>query len=160
MLQSIPLICKDAWITLIDLQAYFYIFIHLQHRHFLQFSVGDSSVSHFLLVLTVPQVFTKRMAVVVAAPHFQGISIYPYIEEWLLVSTSYDVLPADFQITLSFLSQLGLQVNLLKLQLIPSQHLLFIRVDTDTQMVKAITSCLWVDIPYSHTLSQSPSSGV
>lgn len=62
------------------------------------------------------------MAMVAASFNLQGISLYLYIDDWLLVSTLPSALMADIHVTLSLLSQLG---EVSKSQLIPSQRLLF-----------------------------------
>lgn len=76
------------------------------------------------------------MKVVVALLCLQGILVYPYIDDWLLVSDSPSTLLSDVHFTLSLLSRLGLQVNLSKSQRSLVQRLLFIGGDIDTSLCK------------------------
>lgn len=63
------------------------------------------------------------MVVVAAQLQTQGIVVFPYIDYWLIVVESREVLLEQVHSTLSLLHLLELQVNLTKLTLSPSQRI-------------------------------------
>ncbi|XP_015267913.1 PREDICTED: SRC kinase signaling inhibitor 1 [Gekko japonicus] len=77
-----------------------------------------------------PRVFTKTMVVVAAFLHLQGISVYPYINDWLLVADSR--LLRHIQDTLRLLNTLGLRVNTEKSHLQPAQWVQYIGTCLDS----------------------------
>ncbi|KAF7245065.1 Unconventional myosin-Ib [Varanus komodoensis] len=92
-LQSIlPLLGRGDWFASLDLKdAYFHISTHPSYRRFLRFAV-DSEIYEFNVLpfglATAPRVFTKCMAPVCAHLRLHGIRIYPYLDDWLLVSNT------------------------------------------------------------------------
>lgn len=102
----------------IDLKdAYFHITIAPEHRKYLRFTLGKEHYQFKALpfgIASAPQVFTKFMVAIISHLHAQGISMFPYIDDWLLVADSVATLSSHLQLTLrSFprnTSQLG-QVN-------------------------------------------------
>lgn len=80
----------------IDLQnTYFHISIHPAHHKSLCFAAGNSHYQYtaFPFGLSAsPQVFSKCMVVVAAHLRLQGVQIFQYIDNWLLLASSEDVL--------------------------------------------------------------------
>ncbi|XP_015263879.1 PREDICTED: BTB/POZ domain-containing protein KCTD19 [Gekko japonicus] len=58
-----------------------------------------------------PRVFTKTMVVVAAFLRLKGISVYPYIDNWLIVASSEEILEANVSVTLSLLAELEVGVD-------------------------------------------------
>lgn len=84
----IPLLQQDDWFITIDLRdAYFQITIRDDHRKFLRFAIDDNIYQFKALpfgLSTAPLVFTKCMAPVIAYLRLRGISIFSYLDDWLL----------------------------------------------------------------------------
>ncbi|XP_015284102.1 PREDICTED: RNA-directed DNA polymerase homolog [Gekko japonicus] len=115
-LQNILLLLKKGiWMATLDLQdAYFHLRILCQHRQYLHFATGEDHFQYKVLPFgfsTAPRVFTKTMVVVTAHLRLLGVSVFPYIDDWLLVANSEDLLLKNIQITLSLLQTLGLCIN-------------------------------------------------
>lgn len=71
---------------------------------------GSQHYQYWVLPLglaSVPWVFTKTMIVVVVALRQQGILIFPYVDNWLVVAHSLHLLQWDISQTLCLLMSLG-----------------------------------------------------
>ena len=78
---------------------------------------------------TAPQVFTRIMAPVSAILHKYGVRMLRYLDDWLILASSEiaclesrDRLPA-------ICTELGIQVNLTKLSLVPTQSLVYLGME-------------------------------
>lgn len=141
-LQSIfPFILKDAWLASIDLQdAYFHISIHEHHHKFLHFAVGEFHYQYIALPFGLPaspRVFTKCVVVIAAYLRLQGVQIFQYLGDWLLLAHSEAHLRSHLQITLSLLKDLGILVNLKKSALTPVHRLTYIGATLDSTLSMA-----------------------
>ncbi|KAJ1209891.1 hypothetical protein NDU88_005263 [Pleurodeles waltl] len=80
------------WMVALDLQdAYFHIPILPAHRCYLRFVVGHYHFQFTVLPVgrtSAPRVFTKVMAVVAAHLCRLGVSVFPYLDDWLLKAPS------------------------------------------------------------------------
>lgn len=104
ILQSIlPLLPRGSWMASLDLQdVYFHLTISPQHCHFFQFCIVG--MHYWVLpfrLSTAPRVFTKCMVLAVAHLRKKQILVFPYIDDWLLVSHSPQQLSRCFGHTLS-----------------------------------------------------------
>ena len=124
-----------------DLQdAYFHISIHPHHHKFLQFRFNNVSYQFCSLpfgLSMASRTFTKCMAPVAGYLQLQGITIFPYIDNWLIVAPYYGAVRAN-QLTLNILQNLGLKVNLTKSHLEPSQTATYIGTDFNSLRARAI----------------------
>lgn len=122
MLQSIfPFLLGNVWMATIDLQdTYFRISIHPAFRNYLRFTVGDAHFQYAALPFDLsssPRVFTKCMIVTATYLRLQGIQIFQYIDDWLLVASSWRHLhhiSLTFRLSgkcSKFLDSLGIVVN-------------------------------------------------
>uniref|UniRef100_A0A803TRP3 ribonuclease H n=1 Tax=Anolis carolinensis TaxID=28377 RepID=A0A803TRP3_ANOCA len=111
----LPLLPDGAWFASIDLKdAYFHVAIAPQHHRYLAFMVAQKAFCFRVLpfgISIAPRVFTKVMAVVAAHLRLQGITVYPYIDDWLLVARSRQSLLRDLRFTLSLLENLGYDLS-------------------------------------------------
>ncbi|KAJ7329295.1 hypothetical protein JRQ81_015469 [Phrynocephalus forsythii] len=141
---NLPLLNENDWFAVIDLHvAYFHISITPAHRKYLQFTVGNDTYQFKALpfgLSTSPRVFTKCLAPVAAHLHLHGINIFPYLDDWLLVSPTAQKATQDLRYTLDLLSSLGLQVNRDKSVLWPSQTVQYIGVTIDSIRAQAFLS--------------------
>ncbi|XP_015270994.1 PREDICTED: probable methyltransferase-like protein 15 [Gekko japonicus] len=73
------------------------------------------------------------MVAMAAHLHLQGICIFPYIDDWLLVVGSESIFLCHIDLALESLNKLGLCVNHKKLMLHPSQTVQFIDMILDSR---------------------------
>ncbi|KAF7245178.1 Kinesin-like protein KIF13A [Varanus komodoensis] len=140
-LQNIlPLLRREDWFASLDLKdTYFHISIHPSYRRFLRFAVANQLYEFTVLpfgLATAPRACTKCMAPVCAFLCLQGIQIYPYLDDWLLVSQSREGLLAAIHTTCALLNSLGLCINTEKSSFLSTQTLTFIGACLDSTLEK------------------------
>lgn len=137
----LPLLQKHDWFIVIDLTyAYFHITIRHVHHKFLRFTLQNSIYQFKSLLFglsTAPRVFMKCMAPVVAHLRLQGITIFPYLDNWLLVAPSRDQVLKGTHTTHSLPTDLGLQINTEKSKLTPAQVTSYIGATLDSTVGSA-----------------------
>ena len=118
-------ICPGDWMVSMDLQ----VPVHHDSRRYLRFVVAGKSYQFRVLcfgLTTAPQVFTRIMAPVSAILHRYGVRMLRYLDDWLiLVSTELACLQSRDRL-LSICTELGIQVNLTKSSLVPTQSLVYL----------------------------------
>ncbi|KAJ1137758.1 hypothetical protein NDU88_004154 [Pleurodeles waltl] len=132
---------KGDWMVSVDLQdAYFHIPILKSHRKYLRFVVGSQHYQFAVLpfgLTSAPRVFTKVMSVVAAELRRKGITVFPYLDDWLIKAKSPELVLHHLQSTTQLLFDLDFSVNVPKSHLEPSQRLLFIGAVLDTTLNQA-----------------------
>ena len=121
---------KGDYAFKIDLQdAYFHVLIHPHSRKYLRFAfenkVYQFRVLHFSLN-TAPQVFSCLRHRVAAYLHHQGISVIPYLDDWLIHHPDCQVLLRHQSQLLNILNMVGLRLNEAKSELEPVQDIKFL----------------------------------
>ncbi|KAI2666079.1 ORF V: Enzymatic polyprotein [Labeo rohita] len=129
------------WFAAIDLKdAYFHVSILPRHRPFLWFAFEGRAYQYKVLPFGLslsPRVFTK-VAEAALSPLWQtGIRILNYLDDWLLIAHSRDLLCEQRDLVLRHLSHLGLQVNREKSKLSPVQRISFLGVELDSVSMTA-----------------------
>ncbi|KAI2652818.1 ORF V: Enzymatic polyprotein [Labeo rohita] len=129
------------WFAAIDLKdAYFHVLILPRHRPFLRFAFEGRAYQYKVLPFGLslsPRVFTK-VAEAALSPLWQtGIRILNYLNDWLLIAHSRDLLCEQRDLVLRHLSHLGLQVNREKSKLSPVQRISFLGVELDSVSMTA-----------------------
>ena len=129
---------QGEWATSLDLSdAYFHIPIHTVSRRFLRFKHRGTVYQFRALPFglnTAPRVFTRMISVVMA--HLRstyGVVIHPYIDDWLIRASSESESRRVTDIVLHQCLVLGLNVNLAKSDLTPSQRFSFLGNRFDLQ---------------------------
>ena len=89
---------------------------------------------------TALQVFTRVMAPVSAILHSLGIRMRRYLDDWLVQSSSRESLLRDLQTVLSLCHELGIVINPLKSNLVPSQVVQYLGVVIDSTSFRASPS--------------------
>ena len=144
-IQSVFLSVRQGdWMASIDLkEAYLQVPVHPASRHFLRF-VFRGQVYQFKALCfglsTAPQVFTRVMAPVSAILHSLGIRMRRYLDDWLVQSSSRESLQRDLQTVLSLCHELGIVINPLKSNLVPSQVVQYLGVVIDSTSFRASPS--------------------
>ena len=129
------------WAISLDLKdAYFHIPINRAYWKYLRFSVEGRTYAFVALpfgIATAPQVFTRVFGVIGAFLRQHGISMIQYIDDWLVHHRDSIRLSAIVAELLPFLSYLGIQLNLAKSELVPTQRFTYIGVEfwTDLSLV-------------------------
>jgi len=131
--QSIMLCTElDKWATSIDLKdAFFHIPVAPRHRKYLRFAVDGRHFQFRALPFGLgmsPYVFTRVMKAVGAFARSQGLLLFLYLDDWLLLSNSFATALAWINWLLDLVQALGLIPNVPKCDLTPSQIYVFIGV--------------------------------
>ena len=84
---------EGDWLVSLDLQdAYLQVPVHPSSHRYLRFCVGESVYQFRALcfgLLTAPQVFTRIMAPVSAIIHRHGFRILWYLDDWLVLASTF-----------------------------------------------------------------------
>ncbi len=124
------------WFAAIDLKdAYFHVSILPRHRPFLRFAFEGRAYQYKVLPFGLslsPRVFTKVAEAALVPLREQGVRILNYLDDWLILAQSQDLLCEHRDMVLSHLSQLGLQVNWEKSKLSPVQRISFLGMELDS----------------------------
>ena len=122
-----PISSSWDWMVSLDLQdAYLQVPVHPSSRHYLRFCVGDSVLQFRALCFglsTAPQVFTRVMAPVSAIMHRYDFRILRYLDDWLVLGSSFQEIVRARDFLLWLCQELGVRVNLSKSSLDPAQTL-------------------------------------
>ena len=127
----------NDWAVSIDLtDAYLHIPIHHQSRNYLRF-VHEDQVYHFtelpFRMSLSPLIFSKQMDVVAAFLCQRAISVFPYLDDWLIKNLIGYCLITQTRFCLQIIQSLGFLPNLKKSYLFPSQKFTFIGMEFLTQ---------------------------
>ena len=124
----------------LDLQdAYLQVPVHPSSRQYLRFCVGDLVLQFCALCFglsTASQVFTRVMAPVSAIMHRYGSRILRYLDDWLVLGSSFQDIVRARDFLLWLCQELGVRVNLSKSSLDPSQTLDYLGVRLQTRPLK------------------------
>jgi hypothetical protein len=143
------------WFAAIDLKdAYFHVSILPRHRPFLRFAFEGRAYQYkvlpFGLALS-PRVFTKVVEAAIVPMREHGVRILNYLDDWLIIAHSRDMLCEHRDMVLQHLSRLGLQVNRDKSKLCPTQRISYLGMELDSvgqtarlteERVQSVLNCL------------------
>ena len=137
VLQSLRL---GDWMVSLDLQdAYLQVPVHPSSRWYLRFCV-EGSVFQFRAICfglsTAPQVFTCVMAPVSAIMHRHGFRILRYLDDWLVLASTFPEIVRARDFLLWLCRQLGIHVNLPKSPLDPSQTQYYLGMTIQTSPLR------------------------
>ena len=121
------------WMVSLDLQdAYLQVPVYHDSRRYLRFVVGGRTYQFRVLyfgLTTAPQVFTRIMAPVSAILHKYGVTMLRYLDDWLILASSELACLQSRDRLLSICTELGIQVNLTKSSLVPTQSLVYLGME-------------------------------
>ncbi|KAL0179586.1 hypothetical protein M9458_025028, partial [Cirrhinus mrigala] len=131
----------QEWFVAIDLKdAYFQVSILPKHRPFLRFAFEGRAYQYKVLPFGLslsPRVFTKVAEAALSPLRERGIRILNYLDDWLILAHSWDLVCAHRDMVLNHLAQLGLRVNWEKSKLSPAQRISFLGVELDSVSMSA-----------------------
>ncbi len=146
---------EGDWFVTIDLKdAYFHIQVVQRHRRFLRFTFGGKAYQYKVLpfgLALAPRTFTKCMDAALAPLRLQGIRVLNYLDDWLILAHSRELVSRHRDIVLGHIHSLGLRMNAMKSVLLPSQRTVFLGVRLDSVQMQArlaparipdLTACL------------------
>ena len=127
----------NDWAVSIDLtDAYLHVPIHHQSRKYLRF-VHEDQVYHFSALpfgmSLSPSIFSKLMDVIAAFLRQRAISVFPYLDDWLIKNLIHNRLITQTKICIQTIQSLGFLPNLKKSDLFPAQKFTFIGMEFLTQ---------------------------
>ena len=121
------------WMVSLDLQdAYLQVTVHHDLRRYLRFVVEGRTYQFRVLcfgLTTAPQVFTRIMAPVSAILHKYGVRMLRYLDDWLILASSELACLQSRDRFLTVCTELGIQVNLTKSSLVPTQSLVYLGME-------------------------------
>ncbi|KAI2655623.1 Transposon Ty3-G Gag-Pol polyprotein [Labeo rohita] len=127
------------WFVAIDLKdAYFHVSILPRHRPFLRFAFEGRAYQYKVLPFGLslsPRVFTKVAEAALSPLREMGIRILNYLDDWLILAHSWDLVCVHRDMVLNHLAQLGLRVNWEKSKTLPAQRISFLGVELDSMRV-------------------------
>ncbi len=146
---------EGDWFVPIDLKdAYFHIQVVQRHRRFLRFAFGGKAYQYKVLpfgLALAPRTFTKCIDAALAPLRLQGIRVLNYLDDWLILAHSRELVSRHRDIVLGHIHSLGLRMNAKKSVLLPSQRTVFLGVCLDSVQMQArlaparipdLTACL------------------
>ncbi len=132
---------EGDWFVTIDLKdAYFHMQVVQRHGRFLRFAFGGKAYQYKVLpfgLALAPRTFTKCMDAALAPLRLQGIRVLNYLDDWLILAHSRELVSRHRDIVLRHIHSLGLRMNAKKSVLLPSQRTLFLGVHLDSIQMQA-----------------------
>ena len=121
------------WMISLDLQdAYLQVPVHHDSLRYLRFVVAGKSYQFRVLcfgLMTASQVFMRIMAPVSAILHKYGVRMLRYLDDWLILASTELACLQSRDRLLSLCTELGIQVNLTKSSLVPTQSLVYLGME-------------------------------
>ena len=121
------------WMVSLDLQdAYLQVRVHRDSRRYLRFVIEGRAYQFRVLcfgLTTAPQVFTRIMAPVSTIFHKCGVRMLCYLDDWLILASSELACLQSRNRLLTVCTELGIQVNLTKSSLVPTQSLVYLGME-------------------------------
>ena len=140
----IPLLLPNSWATTLDLKdAYLHVPIHPDHQRFLAFTYDNEDFVFQAMpfgLSTAPLVFTRITRAVTSFLRRRGITVYAYLDDWLIVSSSREDAVRDTRFTITLLQLLGWVINEEKSSLVPSQSVTYLGARLDLRSGMAFPS--------------------
>ena len=125
LVSILPTISPRDWAVSLDLKdAYLHVPIHPDSRRLLGFQYQDRTFQFQVLPFGLrdsPWVFTRLVATLVGHLRCRGIRIHHYLDDWLILASSRDLLLSHLQEVLLCAQSVGFLINWKKSSLVPSQ---------------------------------------
>ncbi|XP_051562812.1 uncharacterized protein LOC127446152 [Myxocyprinus asiaticus] len=129
------------WFAAVDLKdAFFNVSVLPRHRPFLWFAFEGQAYQYKVLPFGLslfPCVFMKVAEATLAPLREVGIHILNFLDNWLILADSRELLCAHRDLVLRNLSRLGLRVNWEKSKLSPVQSIFFLGLELDSVSMTA-----------------------
>ena len=120
----LPTLRRVSWGATLDLKdAYLHIPMHQSARQWLRFFLNGAAYEFKVLpfgLSTAPRTFTRVVKTLAEFLRCNGIKIYIYLDDWLVVAPSFELLQRDLITVFALTTRLGFIINHEKSSLIPS----------------------------------------
>jgi hypothetical protein len=127
---ALDLITKGCWMASLDLKdAYYSVGIHPDSQKYLKFSYKSKLYKYTAYpngLSSCPRNFTKLMKPVLCVLRTKGHIIIIFIDDLLLIATSFDKCCSTVIETIQLLTKLGFVVHLTKSVFVPQRHVTFL----------------------------------
>ena len=137
----LPSLRAGDWAVSLDLQdAYFHVPIHPTSRDLLGFTVLGKTFRYRVLpfgLSPAPRVFTRVVGALAAFLREQGLRLHVYLDDWLLVASSRDLLLQQLEVLLRWTQSLGFMVNWDKSELVPTRKPVYLGAELDISQERA-----------------------
>ncbi len=137
----LKLVRHGDWFTSIDLKdAYFHIKIYPPHRKFLRFAFLGVAYEYLVLPFGLslsPRVFVKCTEAALTPLREKGIRLATYIDDWLVTARSEQEAREHTVMLLEHIQKLGLELNIEKSVLIPTQSITYLGLSLNSVMFRA-----------------------
>ena len=131
----LPLLRPGDWAVSLDLRdAYHHVPIAARSRDLLGFSFDGQAYRYRALpfgLKPAPRLFTRVVSCVAAFVRQQGLRLFCYLDDWLLVANSRELLMVQLEFLLKTVQELGFIINWEKSKLTPTQGPLFLGASLD-----------------------------
>ena len=131
----LPSLGSEDWAISLDLRdAYFHVPIHPRSKDLLGNSVLGKTFRYRVLpfgLKLAPRVFTRVVGALVAFLREQGLRLYVYLDDWLLVANSRELLVRHREVLLRWTLALGFAVNWDKSELSPTRIPVYLGAELD-----------------------------
>ena len=131
---------QGDWMVSLDLQdAYLQVPVHPASCPYLRFCVGDTVYQFRALCFGLslaPQVFTRVMAPVSSIIHRHGFCLRRYLDDWLVLGSTFQELVRARDFLLWLCRLLGVIVNPSKSSLVPTQTLDYLGMTLETSPLR------------------------
>ena len=121
----LPQLSSQDWAVSLDLKdAYLHVLVHPQSRKFLGFAFQGVTYQYKVLPFGLkdsPWVFSRVVATLIAHLRRLGLRIFYYLDDWLLVAESKELLESHLRIMVSITQSVGFLVNFQKSSLSPQR---------------------------------------
>jgi hypothetical protein len=146
---ALELITQDCWMASLDLKdAYYSVKIHPDYQKYLRFCYNNKIYQYTAYpngLSSCPRHFTKLMKPVLCVLRTQGHIIIIFIDDLLLIATSYEKCCATVLETIQLLSDLGFVVHVEKSVFVPQQQATFLGF-----LINSITMKITMKITLTH----------
>ena len=142
------------WAASLDLKdAYLHVPMHSSARRWLRFHLNGAPYEFRVLpfgLSAAPRTFTMVVRAVAEFLRERGIRIFVYLDDWLIVAPSRQLLLEDILVVREVVSRLGFVINLDKSTLMPTQRIEYLgawidfslgRVFPTAARINSITQC-------------------
>ncbi|KAI2644160.1 hypothetical protein H4Q32_028378 [Labeo rohita] len=151
--QVVSQIRSEDWFVTIDLKdAYFHVSILPQHRKFLRFAFRGETYQYRVLPFGLAlssRTFTKCVDATLVPLRLQGIRILNYIDDWLILAVSENLVARQRDVVLAHMKTLGLRLNAKKSVLSPSQRTTYLGVVWDSTTMQARLSPARIELIFA-----------
>ena len=129
------------WMILVDLQdAYLQVPVHPESRRYLRFCLCSQTFQFQVLCFGLSsalQVFTRVMAPISSIMHRYGYRILRYLDNWLVLGSSLQEITRARDFLLWLCRELGVQTNISKSSLTPTQTLDYLGMTRQSTPLRA-----------------------